>query len=579
MKQLIENLIKNSISSLDKDGSVNPNLVANIRVDRTKDRAHGDFATNIARILAKPLKKNPRQIAEDIIASLPKDDHISKVEIAGPGFINFFVNKDAISKALKDMSADPRLGIPKVITPKTIVVDYSAPNVAKEMAVHHIRSTVIGDAVVRVLEFLGNNVIRANHIGDWGTQFGMLIAYLEKKENESGQGMDLSDFEAFYREAKECYDTDEEFAVKARHYVVLLQGGDEYCRKMWKKLVNMTMVQNQKLYDRLDVTLSDKDIMGESLYNDMLPEVVDDLMKRGIAVEDQGAVVVYLPQFKNKEGKPLGNIIRKNDGGYLYTTTDIACAKYRAQTLKADRILYFTDSRQQQHLETVWAICKKAGYVGDNVSMEHCPFGMMLGKDGKPFKTRSGGTVKLRDVLDEAEARVTNLLKERNSTLSDEEKKQVIHNIAIGAVKYADLCKNRTTDYVFDWDQMLSFEGNTAPYLQYAYSRIRAIFRKAKDPSLGDIKITCDAEEDLANKLLAFAEAVQSVGDKTLPNLLCNYIFELSNLFMHFYEACPILKDDVPEDVRKSRLALCDLTAKVLKQGLSLLGINVMEQM
>ena len=579
MKQLIENLIKNSISSLDKDGSVNPNLVANIRVDRTKDRAHGDFATNIAMILAKPLKKNPRQIAEDIIDSLPKDDHISKVEIAGPGFINFFVNKDAISKALKDMSADPRLGIPKVITPKTIVVDYSAPNVAKEMAVHHIRSTVIGDAVVRVLEFLGNNVIRANHIGDWGTQFGMLIAYLEKKENESGQGMDLSDFEAFYREAKECYDTDEEFAVKARHYVVLLQGGDEYCRKMWKKLVNMTMVQNQKLYDRLDVTLSDKDIMGESLYNDMLPEVVDDLMKRGIAVEDQGAVVVYLPQFKNKEGKPLGNIIRKNDGGYLYTTTDIACAKYRAQTLKADRILYFTDSRQQQHLETVWAICKKAGYVGDNVSMEHCPFGMMLGKDGKPFKTRSGGTVKLRDVLDEAEARVTNLLKERNSTLSDEEKKQVIHNIAIGAVKYADLCKNRTTDYVFDWDQMLSFEGNTAPYLQYAYSRIRAIFRKAKAPSLGDIKITCDAEEDLANKLLAFAEAVQSVGDKTLPNLLCNYIFELSNLFMHFYEACPILKDDVPEDVRKSRLALCDLTAKVLKQGLSLLGINVMEQM
>ncbi len=579
MKQLIENLIKNIISSLDKDVSVNPNLVANIRVDRTKDRAHGDFATNIAMILAKPLKKNPRQIAEDIIASLPKDDHISKVEIAGPGFINFFVNKDAISKALKDMSADPRLSIPKVKTPKTIVVDYSAPNVAKEMAVHHIRSTVIGDAVVRVLEFLGNNVIRANHIGDWGTQFGMLIAYLEKKENESGQGMDLSDFEAFYREAKECYDTDEEFAVKARHYVVLLQGGDEYCRKMWKKLVNMTMVQNQKLYDRLDVTLSDKDIMGESLYNDMLPEVVDDLMKRGIAVEDQGAVVVYLPQFKNKEGKPLGNIIRKNDGGYLYTTTDIACAKYRAQTLKADRILYFTDSRQQQHLETVWAICKKAGYVGDNVSMEHCPFGMMLGKDGKPFKTRSGGTVKLRDVLDEAEARVTNLLKERNSTLSEEEKKQVIHNIAIGAVKYADLCKNRTTDYVFDWDQMLSFEGNTAPYLQYAYSRIRAIFRKAKDPSLGDIKITCDAEEDLANKLLAFAEAVQSVGDKTLPNLLCNYIFELSNLFMHFYEACPILKDDVPEEVRKSRLALCDLTAKVLKQGLSLLGINVMEQM
>ena len=407
----------------------------------------------------------------------------------------------------------------------------------------------------------------------------MLIAYLEKKENESGQGMDLSDFEAFYREAKECYDTDEEFAVKARHYVVLLQGGDEYCRSMWKKLVNMTMVQNQKLYDRLDVTLSDKDIMGESLYNDMLPVVVQDLIDKKIAVEDQGAIVVYLPQFKNKEGNPLGNIIRKKDGGYLYTTTDIACAKYRAEKLKADRILYFTDSRQSQHLETVWAICRKAGYVGENVSLEHCPFGMMLGKDGKPFKTRSGGTVKLRDVLDEAEARVTTLLEQRNSTLNDEDKQKVIHNIAIGAVKYADLSKNRTTDYIFDWDQMLSFEGNTAPYLQYAYSRIRAIFRKANNLSAGKIVITNEAEEDLANKLLAFSEAVNSVGAKTLPNLLCNYIFELSNIFMHFYEACPILKEGVEEDIAKSRLALCELTAKVLKQGLELLGINVMEQM
>lgn len=576
MKQLIENLIKKSIETINPDNTVN---VDNIRIDRTKDRAHGDFATNIAMLLAKPLKQAPRQIAQSIIDNLPKDEHISKIEIAGPGFINFFINKSSIADALEQMNSDPRLGIAKVAEPKTIVVDYSAPNVAKEMAVHHIRSTVIGDAVVRVLEFLGNKVIRANHIGDWGTQFGMLIAYLEKKENESGQGMDLSDFEAFYREAKECYDTDEEFAVKARHYVVLLQGGDEYCRSMWKKLVNMTMVQNQKLYDRLDVTLSDKDIMGESLYNDMLPVVVQDLIDKKIAVEDQGAIVVYLPQFKNKEGNPLGNIIRKKDGGYLYTTTDIACAKYRAEKLKADRILYFTDSRQSQHLETVWAICRKAGYVGENVSLEHCPFGMMLGKDGKPFKTRSGGTVKLRDVLDEAEARVTTLLEQRHSTLNDEDKQKVIHNIAIGAVKYADLSKNRTTDYIFDWDQMLSFEGNTAPYLQYAYSRIRAIFRKANSLSAGKIVITNEAEEDLANKLLAFSEAVNSVGAKTLPNLLCNYIFELSNIFMHFYEACPILKEGVEEDIAKSRLALCELTAKVLKQGLELLGINVMEQM
>lgn len=581
MKQLIENLIKSSISALNTEGVIAPELLNNIRVDRTKDRAHGDFATNIAMMLSKSLKKNPREVAQCIIDNLPADEKISKVEIAGPGFINFFVNKDSTAKALEAMSADPRLGVTKVENPDIIVVDYSAPNVAKEMAVHHIRSTVIGDAVVRVLEFLGNNVIRANHIGDWGTQFGMLIAYLEKKENESGQGMDLSDFEAFYREAKECYDSDEEFAVKARGYVVRLQGGDQYCLSMWKKLVKMTMDQNQKLYDRLDVTLSDKDIMGESLYNDMLPVVVEDLLNRGIAVEDQGAIVVYLPQFKNKEGNPLGNIIRKNDGGYLYTTTDIACAKYRVEKLNADRILYFTDSRQSQHLETVWAICRKAGYIGDNVSTEHCPFGMMLGKDGKPFKTRSGGTVKLRDVLDESESRVADLLKERNSTLSEEEKKVVIHNIAMGAVKYADLCKNRTTDYIFDWDQMLSFEGNTAPYLQYAYSRIRAIFRKAADMQVnaGSIQITCEAEEDLANKLLAFNDAVMSVGSKALPNLLCNYIFELSNLFMHFYEACPVLKDGTEKKVMESRLALCDLTAKVLKLGLSLLGINVMEQM
>ncbi|MGN0893626.1 MAG: arginine--tRNA ligase, partial [Succinivibrio sp.] len=281
MKQLIENLLKQSVNTLNTDGVISQDLLNNIRVDRTKDKTHGDFASNVAMILAKTLKKAPRQVAQEIIDAIPKDSHISQIEIAGPGFINFFINKQVIVDALMQMNADPRLGVPKVSSPKRIVVDYSAPNVAKEMAVHHIRSTVIGDAVVRVLEFLGNTVIRANHIGDWGTQFGMLIAYLEKKENELGNGMDLSDFEAFYREAKECYDTDEEFAVKARSYVVRLQGGDEYCRTMWKKLVTMTMVQNQKLYDRLDVTLSDKDIMGESLYNDMLPEVVEDLLNRG----------------------------------------------------------------------------------------------------------------------------------------------------------------------------------------------------------------------------------------------------------------------------------------------------------
>lgn len=578
MKDYIQQLLNTAVKKIDTANEVPEALLSKIRVDRTKDRAHGDYATNVAMIISKPLHSKPADIATKLIEAVDQDDRIAKIEIAGPGFINFFVNQGFTADTLANLAKDERLGVAKVAVPKTIVIDYSAPNVAKEMAVHHLRSTVIGDAVVRVLEFLGNKVIRANHIGDWGTQFGMLIAYLEKKENESGQGMDLSDFEAFYREAKECYDSDEEFAVKARHYVVRLQGGDEYCRTMWKKLVNMTMDQNQKLYDRLDVTLKPKDIMGESLYNDMLPVIVNDLLDRKIAVIDEGAAVVYLPQFKNKEGNPLGNIIRKQDGGYLYTTTDIACIKYRADVLHADRIIYFTDSRQHQHMETVWAICRKAGYVKDEVSLEHCPFGMMLGKDGRPFKTRSGGTVKLRDLLDEAESRVAKLLDDRGSDLKGEERQNVIHNIAIGAVKYADLSKNRTTDYIFDWDQMLAFDGNTAPYLQYAYSRIRAIFRKATTAP-GQIVIKDEAEDKLAAKLQSFGETVVTVGQKGLPNLLCNYLFELADIYMHFYEHCPILKDGVDETTRASRLALCDLTARVLKQGLNLLGINVMEQM
>ncbi len=578
MKDHIIELLRARVKALDSTHELSPDFLKNIKIERTKDRTHGDFATNVAMMLAKPLHSNPRAIARQIIDGIGDDPKLAKIEIAGPGFINFFVNKDVIADALEAIAADERLGIEKTASPETVVVDYSSPNVAKEMAVHHIRATIIGDAAVRVLEFLGHKVIRANHIGDWGTQFGMLIAYLEKKENEEGEGLVLSDFEAFYRDAKICYDEDPAFAEKARHYVVQLQGGDPYCHEMWQKLVRMTMDQNLELYRRLDVTLTDKDTMGESKYNDMLPVVVDDLIKKGIAVENDGAIVVYLPQFKNREGQMLGNIIRKNDGGYLYTTTDIACIKYRCNDLKADKIIYFTDSRQHQHLETVWAIAQKAGYTGEHAQMIHCPFGMMLGKDGRPFKTRSGGTVKLREVLDEAETRVTKMLEERQSALTGEERQKVIHNIAVGAVKYADLSKNRTTDYIFDWDQMLSFEGNTAPYLQYAYSRICAIFRKT-DSRPGRVIIGNEAEEELAQKLLAFKDSVNQVGEKQLPNLLCTYLYELSGIFMHFYEACPVTKAGVTEEIKESRLMLCALTARTLKLGLALLGINVMEQM
>lgn len=578
MKNHIQELLQKSLAKLSLNYDIPENIAENIRLDRTKDKSHGDFATNLAMMLTKVLHKNPREIAQMLVDNLDESAFIAKTEIAGPGFINFFISDNFLTSSLKAMADDERLGVKTVEKADTIVVDYSAPNVAKEMAVHHIRSTVIGDACVRVLEFLGHKVIRANHVGDWGTQFGMLIAYLEKKENEAGQGLDLSDFEAFYREAKACYDEDQEFAVKARHYVVLLQGGDKYCLSMWKKLVKMTMDQNQKIYDRLDVTLSSKDIMGESLYNDMLPQIVDDLIAKGIAVEDQGAIVVYLDKYKNKDGKPYGEIVRKQDGGYLYTTTDIACVKYRVQNLHANRLMYFIDSRQHQHLDAAWTIARMAGYADDSIEIEHDAFGMMLGKDGKPYKTRSGGTVKLKDLLDEAELRVGKLLEERNCTLDDEAKKAVIHNIAIGAVKYADLSKNRNTDYIFDWDLMLSFEGNTAPYLQYAYSRIRSIQRKT-DLTLGNFILNEEAENDLATKLLAFPEVINQVASKAMPHLLCTYLFELSGLFMRFYEACPVLKEGVDEEIKRSRLALCSLTSRVLKQGLALLGINVMEQM
>lgn len=578
MKEHIAALVSYSINQLKGDFKIPEDIISKIRIDRTKDKAHGDFATNIAMLLAKPLGLKPRDVAELILSHLPQDERISKTEIAGPGFINFFVNADFTAAQLQEMLADPRLNVPLCAQKQNIVVDYSAPNVAKEMAVHHIRSTVIGDAVVRVLEFLGHNVIRANHIGDWGTQFGMLIAYLEKCENEQGSGLDLSDFEAFYREAKRCYDEDEAFATKARSYVVKLQSGDSYCYEMWQKLVHITMEQNQKIYDRLNVTLSPKDVMGESLYNPMLPEIVKDLEQKGIAVEDKGAIVVYLDGYKNKDGQPLGEIVRKSDGGYLYTTTDIACVKYRVDHFKANRLIYFTDSRQHQHLEIAWEIARKAGYLPEGVSIEHAAFGMMLGKDGKPFKTRTGGTVKLKDLLDEAEKRVSDMLKERGGEYTDKEREEVIHNVAIGAVKYADLSKNRLTDYIFDWDQMLSFEGNTAPYLQYAYSRICSIFRKSK-LELGLILISEEQEDELATKLLSFADAVNSVSQKAMPHLLCTYLYELAGTFMRFYEACPVLKEGVPEDTCRSRLALCALTSKVLKQGLQLLGINVMEKM
>ena len=541
----------------------------------------GDYQANGIMAAAKKLGLNPREFAQKVLDHADLSDVAEKTEIAGPGFINIFLNPTWLANNVSAALKDQNLGV-SANEKQTIVIDYSSPNVAKEMHVGHLRSTIIGDAVVRTLEFLGHNVIRANHVGDWGTQFGMLIAYLEKMENEHASEMELQDLEAFYREAKKHYDEDEAFAEKARNYVVKLQGGDEYCRTMWKKLVDITMQQNQRNYDRLNVTLTEKDVMGESLYNPMLPAIVEDLKKQGLAVEDEGALVVYLDEFKNKEGEPMGVIVQKKDGGFLYTTTDIAAAKYRYETLKADRALVFSDTRQSQHMQQAWLITRKAGYVPDSFSLEHKNFGMMLGKDGKPFKTRTGGTVKLADLLDEAIERATVLINEKNTNLSDDEKTAVIEAVGIGSVKYADLSKNRTTDYVFDWDNMLSFEGNTAPYMQYAYTRIRSIFNKAdvNPTALAEAKIQLSDEKEraLAIKLLQFEEAVQTVGKEGTPHVLCAYLYELAGVFSSFYEHCPILNAE-DESVKLSRVKLASLTEKTLKQGLELLGIKTIEKM
>ncbi|EDS6440231.1 arginine--tRNA ligase [Salmonella enterica subsp. VII serovar 1,40:g,z51:--] len=541
----------------------------------------GDYQANGMMAVAKKLGMAPRQLAEQVLTHLDLSGIASKVEIAGPGFINIFLEPAFLAEQVQQALASDRLGVSQP-TRQTIVVDYSAPNVAKEMHVGHLRSTIIGDAAVRTLEFLGHHVIRANHVGDWGTQFGMLIAWLEKQQQENAGDMALADLEGFYRDAKKHYDEDEAFAERARNYVVKLQSGDAYFREMWRKLVDITMTQNQITYDRLNVTLTRDDVMGESLYNPMLPGIVADLKAKGLAVESEGATVVFLDEFKNKEGDPMGVIIQKKDGGYLYTTTDIACAKYRYETLHADRVLYYIDSRQHQHLMQAWTIVRKAGYVPDSVPLEHHMFGMMLGKDGKPFKTRAGGTVKLADLLDEALERARRLVAEKNPDMPADELEKLANAVGIGAVKYADLSKNRTTDYIFDWDNMLAFEGNTAPYMQYAYTRVLSVFRKAEidEQALASapVIISEDREAQLAARLLQFEETLTVVAREGTPHVMCAYLYDVAGLFSGFYEHCPILSAE-NDAVRNSRLKLAQLTAKTLKLGLDTLGIETVERM
>ena len=603
----------------------------------TKNAEHGDFQINGVMGAAKKAKQNPRELAQKVAEALADNAVIESAEVAGPGFINLRLRPEFLAQNIQTALNDARFGVAKTDKPQTVVIDYSSPNLAKEMHVGHLRSSIIGDSISRVLEFMGNTVIRQNHVGDWGTQFGMLVAYLVEQQKDDA-AFELADLEQFYRAAKVRFDEDPAFADTAREYVVKLQGGDETVLALWKQFVDISLSHAQAVYDTLGLKLRPEDVAGESTYNDNLQPVVDDLVKKGLAVEDDGAKVVFLDEFKNKEGEPAAFIVQKQGGGFLYASTDLACLRYRISTLHADRLLYVVDHRQALHFEQLFTTSRKAGYLPENVKAEFIGFGTMMGKDGKPFKTRSGDTVKLVDLLDEAIKKAAIVIKEKSHlaqllekiqnafhvdvqlgdlkiklntdeliiTLNDNysaaiplskqftikdannvaEYKDVAFDnifenskkIGIGAVKYADLSKNRTSDYVFDWDAMLSFEGNTAPYLQYAYTRVQSVFRKAGEwDATAPTVLTEPLEKQLAAELLKFEDVLQSVADTAYPHYLAAYLYQIATLFSRFYEACPILKSEGA--TRNSRLQLAKLTGDTLKQGLELLGIDVLNVM
>ncbi|QUM78344.1 arginine--tRNA ligase [Moritella sp. 24] len=584
MKEHIIQLLEQTVTILKEQQIIPADAQPRIAVDRTRDKAHGDLATNLAMMMAKPAKKNPRELAQLIIDNLPESDLVSRTEIAGPGFINIFLNQNWLAQQIDIALEDENLSVQKSTTPDNVVVDLSSPNLAKEMHVGHLRSSIIGDSVARTLELLGHNVIRQNHVGDWGTQFGMLLAYMEEKRAENAEiSMQLSDLEVFYRAAKGRFDESEDFATRAREMVVMLQSGDEDCNKLWQEFNDVSLAHCHDIYKRLNVKLTREDVRGESFYNSDLHNVVNELEAQGLLTESNGAKCVFLDEFKNKDGDPLPVIIQKNGGGFLYATTDLAAMRFRQQQLNANRIMYFVDQRQALHFQQVFSVVQKAGFVKPETSLEHLGFGTMNGEDGRPFKTRSGGTVKLVDLLTEAEERAYTLVKAKNPSLSEEELKHIARVVGISSVKYADLSKNRSSDYIFNFDSMLSFEGNTAPYLLYACTRVGSIFNKVDAETVAKlatakVQLNEEKEQELAGKLIQFNEIVHQVAKRATPNTLCTYLFELAGVFSSFYEACPILSTE-DENVKLSRLKLAQLTAKTLKQGLDLLGIETLERM
>ena len=568
LKRLLTERIEAALNGVGADG-------AQAIVGPATRPEFGDYQANGAMAAAKHLQRAPRELASALIEAADLDGVAAAAAVTGPGFISLTIDDDLLARALTGPVVEPLAGM-------RVVIDYSHPNLAKEMQVHHLRSTIIGDSVARVLEALGHTVIRQNHIGDWGTQFGRLVAHLDDLGEDAEK---LTDLEGFYTQASTRFDAEADFADRARQAVVNLQNGDSATLARWQRYIDISMSHCQAVYDALGVSLGPEHVRGESAYNADLDGIIEDLGAKGLLTESDGALCVfparvsekYADQFKAKDGRSVPVIVRKSDGGYLYHSTDLAALRYRADTLHAERVLYIVDARQAMHFRQLFALADVAGY-GAGVSFEHHPFGTMLGHDGRPFKTRQGGGTRLLDLVEEAKARARALVETKNPGLSDAEMDDVARAVGIGAVKYADLSKNRTSDYVFDWDAMLSFDGNTAPYLQYAYARIMSLFARGDvDPesATGPLAVNAREEHVLALQLARFQETLELVASSVMPHHLCTYLYELAAAFMRFYESCPVLGSDA----EASRLLLCARTAATLKDGLGLLGIETVDRM
>jgi arginyl-tRNA synthetase len=560
---------------------------------RRSDRA--DFQANGVLGLAKRTKANPRELATQVASALPADDMIAQAQVSGPGFLNITVADAAITANLAARAADERLGIPYTVNPGTTVVDYAQPNVAKEMHVGHLRSSVIGDAIVKILEFGGETVIRRHHIGDWGTQFGMLIQYLmehpHELDHEAGESpaadaaqageASMSRLDRLYKASRTLFDSDPEFKERARRRVVDLQAGDPQTLQLWQKFVDESKIYFYSVYNKLDVEIRDEDIVGESAYNDMLVETCKLLEESGVAIRSNGALCVFFDDIKGKDGEPVPLIVQKADGGFGYAATDLSAIRNRVVDLHANTLLYVVDARQALHFRMVFETARRAGWLNDETTVSHLPFGTILGKDGKPFKTRAGEAFRLADLLDEAIERAAAVVREKSQQLSEQEISERAAEVGIGAIKYADLSTSLGRDYVFDLDRMVSLSGDTSVYLQYAYARIRSILRKAGDARpVAHLELPlAPAERQLGLLLDEFAETLAQVAEVYEPHRLASYLYALASAYTTFYDQCPVLKAEGGPAMVENRLFLCDMTARTLHQGMTLLGIRTPERL